>query len=65
MKITIDCDCGNNVVLSALSNKYIQLRDRLENQHFQYDGDEISAGKLKEFRIKCNKCKKWITLGVD
>lgn len=33
MKITIECDCGNNVVLSSLPKKYKQLRDGLENQH--------------------------------
>lgn len=65
MKITIECDCGNEVILSALPNKYTQLRDSLENQYFLYDGEDISAGKLKEIRIKCNKCNSWIALGVD
>lgn len=65
MKITIECECGNKVVLPVQSKKYIQFRDWLETRQFRYDGAEIRAGKLKEFCIKCEKCKAWITLGVD
>lgn len=65
MRITIECDCGNKMELSVQSKKYVQFRDSLESQHFQYDGEEIRDGKLKEIRIKCVRCRSWFTLGVD
>lgn len=65
MRIAIECDCGNNMDISVQSKKYIQFRDGLESQYFQYDGEDVRDGKLKEFRIKCVKCKSWFTLGVD
>lgn len=65
MKIIIECDCGNIVALSVRSKKYVQLRDGLESRNFRYDGEEISDGRLKEIRIKCDECKRWFTLGVD
>lgn len=65
MNICIECECGNKAVLKASEKKYIQLRDCLENQQFYYDGEEIKAGKLKELRIRCDKCRNWITLGFD
>lgn len=43
----------------------MQLRDYLQRHQFSYDGEEIRDGKLKEIRIKCEKCKNWITLGLD
>lgn len=56
MNICIEYECGNKAVLKATEKKYIQLRDCLENQQFYYDGEEIKAGKLKELRIRCDKC---------
>lgn len=64
MKITIECDCGNKIEISALRGKYIQFRDRLEQKNFHYE-DDTKSGYTKEFRIMCDKCKCWITLGVD
>lgn len=65
MKITIQCECGNDVVLPVKPKKYIQFRDWLETQQFHYDGAEIKNGKLIEIRIRCDKCKNWSTLGID
>jgi len=65
MKIIIECECGNNVVVDARSKKYTQFRDGLENKMFHYDGAEIKDNKLKEIRISCTKCRSWITLGMD
>lgn len=61
MKITIECECGNRISLSAPAKKYLQLRDNLEKEKFRYDGAEDG----KEFRICCDKCHNWITLGVE
>ena len=65
MILTIECECGNKITLSAPSKKYLQLRDNLEIKQFHYDGAEIKKGKVEEFRISCDKCKNWITLSVD
>ncbi len=65
MKLTIECECGNKITLSAPPKKYLQLRDNLEAQQFRYDGADIKSGTVKEFRICCDKCKNWITIGVD
>ena len=65
MNIIIECDCGNKVMVPAPLRKYTQLRDWLETQNFSYDGEEVLNGKLQEFRIRCNHCKSWITLGVN
>lgn len=65
IQITIACECGNKVVLPVESKKYIQFRDSLETRQFYYDGVGISDGKLKEIRIKCDKCKNMIILGGD
>lgn len=65
MKIAIECDCGNKLVEEVSTRKYMQLRDYLQRYQFSYDGEEIRDGKLKEIRIKCEKCKNWITLGLD
>lgn len=65
MKITIECECGNKMVGSVPAKKSMQLRDWLENRQFHYDGADIKDGKLKEIRITCDKCRNWITLGVD
>lgn len=65
MKITIECECGNKIIMPAPPKEYLQLRDNLETKMFRYDGAEIKDGKLKELRICCDKCHNWITLGVD
>lgn len=43
----------------------MQFRDALECHHFRFDGAEIKNGKLNEICIMCDKCKNYITLGVD
>lgn len=65
MKIVIECDCGNKLVEEVPTRKYMQLRDNLQRHQFSYEGEEIKDGKLKEIRIKCEKCKNWIILGLD
>lgn len=65
MRIAIECDCENKLVEEVPTRKYMQLRDYLQRRQFSYDSEEIRDGKLKEIRIKCEKCKNWITLGLD
>jgi hypothetical protein len=65
MTLTIECECGNKITLTAPPKKYLQLRDNLETKQFSYDGAEIKNGKVEEFRICCDKCKNWISFGVD
>jgi hypothetical protein len=60
MTITIKCECGNKMELTAPPKKYLQLRDNLETRKFRYDGAED-----REFRIYCDQCGNWITLGID
>lgn len=49
MTLTIECECGNKITLSAPPKKYLQFRDNLEMKQFRYDGAEIKMGKLKNF----------------
>lgn len=65
MELMIKCECGNSISLSAPAKKYLQLRDNLEPEQFRYAGAEITEGKVKEFRICCDRCRNWIVLGVD
>lgn len=65
MEIIIKCDCGNEITIPAPAGKYTQFRDYLETQRFYLDKAEIKNGKLKEFTIECDKCRRYITLGVD
>lgn len=65
MKIIIKCDCGNEITITAPAGKYTQFRDYIEAQQFRFAATEIKSDVLKEFEIKCNKCKKHIVLGVD
>ena len=65
MEIIIKCDCGNEITIPAPAGKYTQFRDYLETQKFYLGKAEIKNGKLKEFTIECDKCRRNITLGVD
>ena len=65
MQIIIKCDCGNEVVIPTTAKKYTQFRDFLENKRFRFGPSEIKNGVLKEFKIECDVCKRYITLGVD
>jgi len=65
MTLSIECECGNKVSLSVPPKKYLGLRDNLETKRFRYNGAELVNGKVKVFHICCDKCKNWITLGVD
>lgn len=65
MEITIKCDCGNEVIISAPAGKCTQFRDYLETKQFLFGKTEIKNGELKEFKLECDKCKRQITLGVD
>ena len=66
MRLTIECECGNKWTMSAPPQKYLQLRDNLETENFRYDGAEYDKnGKVNEFRIRCDQCGHYISLGVD
>ena len=65
MKISIKCDCGNEVKTLAPLGKYTQFRDYLSSQKFYIGNVKIEDSNLKEFTIQCNVCKSWIVLGVD
>ena len=65
MKITIECDCGNRVVMEAQTGKYIQSRDYLYSKQFRYGKPVIETGKFKEISIQCDRCKSWVSLGTD
>ena len=65
MKITINCDCGNEVIVPTPIGKYTQFRDYLESKQFRFGSTEIKNGVLKEFKIECDVCHRQITLGVD
>ena len=65
MEIIIKCDCGNEITIPAPAGKYTQFRDYLETQKFHLCKAEIKNGELKEFMIECDKCRRYITLGVD
>lgn len=65
MKITFECECGNNLVVSVENGKYVQLKDNLEAKRFHYCGERIEDNRLKEIKISCDKCRSYIALGVD
>lgn len=65
MKITFECECGNNLVVLVKDGKYAQLRDYLESKQFRFEKAIDIDSKLVEFRLLCEKCKNHITLGVD
>ena len=65
MQIIIKCDCGNDAVVPVQEGKYAQLRDHLNAKQFRLTSFEIKNGTLREFKIECDKCKRYITLGVD
>ena len=65
MKISIECNCGNKLIEEVPSKKYMQFRDYLQRYQFSYDVEEAKSGKVKKIRIKCEKCKNWIVLGLD
>lgn len=41
MKLMVECECGNKIIVSASEKKHLQLRDNLEAKHFRYDGAKI------------------------
>ncbi|MBQ7862894.1 MAG: hypothetical protein IJ353_00335 [Lachnospiraceae bacterium] len=65
MKISIQCDCGNEVVVQVLPKKYSQFRDELDVKSFYYDVKKTQTLELKELLVGCKVCKNWITLGMD
>lgn len=65
MEIAINCDCGNEVIISAPIGKYTQFKDYLESKQFRFGSTEIKNGVLKKFKIECDACRRQITLGVD
>ena len=65
MKITVQCECGNNAIMQILNGKAIVVRDNLEKDGFYCTEDEIKDGKTKEILIQCNKCKNWVILDMN
>lgn len=65
MQIIITCECGNKAVIPATAKKYTQFRDFLEREGFYLCSPEIKNGVLKEFKIECGACKRYIVLGID
>lgn len=65
MKITIKCECGNELIITAPASKSTQFRDYLSSNRFYFGNVKIKENELKEFMIQCDKCKQWIILSVD
>lgn len=65
MEIIIKCDCGNEITIPAPVRKYTQFREYLETKQFHLGKTEIKNGELKEFTIECDKCRRYITLGIN
>lgn len=59
MKITIECRCGNKVVVPNPAKTYTQFRDYLFQKGFRVD---IIEGK--KIRIECEKCRHWNDLDI-
>ncbi len=65
MKITVQCECGNNAIMQIINRKAIVVRDNLERDDFYCEENEIKEGKTKELLLRCNRCKNWIILDMD
>lgn len=66
VKLTIECECGNIITMVPPSRKYLQLRDNLEIKGFRFENIKYDKNsKVKEFQLCCDKCKNYISLGVD
>lgn len=59
MKITIECPCGNQVVVPSSLKNYTQFRDYLFQKGFRVEKKE--GMKL---RIECDKCRHWNDLDI-
>lgn len=65
MRISIECSCGNRANLEIENRKYCQLRDNLEANSFRITDFEMKNGKPKEVKMYCEKCKTYVSLGLD
>lgn len=65
MKITVQCECGNNAIIQIINKKAIVVRDILERDDFYCKENEIKEGKTQEILLQCNKCKNWIILNMN
>lgn len=65
MKITVECECGNNAIMKMINGKAFVVRDNLERDDFYCNENEIKDGKTKEILLQCNKCKRWIILDMN
>lgn len=65
MKITVECECGNNAIMQIINRKAFVVRDNLEKDDFYCVENEIKDGRTKEILLKCNKCKNWIILDIN
>lgn len=65
MKITVECECGNNAIMQMINGKAFVVRDNLERNDFYCNVKGIKDGKTKEIHLQCKKCKKWIILDMN
>lgn len=80
MKLIIECECGNRMELEPETNGNIAyFNQELMNNDFYIEGEEHSIdlleeivkdeddieAKLKELRISCSKCGRYIVLDCD
>ncbi len=65
VKITVECECGNNTIMKMINGKAFVVRDNLERNEFYCNENEIKGGSTKEILLQCNKCKKWVILDMD
>lgn len=65
MKITVDCECGNNAIMKMINGKAFVLRDNLENEDFYCNENEIKDEKTVEILLQCKKCRNWIILNMN
>ena len=65
MRITLECECGNNAIMKMTNGKAFIVRDNLEREGFYCRENEVKNGKTREILLKCNKCQKWIILDMD
>ena len=65
MKITVQCECGNDATMQILNGKTFVVRDNLAKDDFYCTEKESRDGKNQEILLQCNKCKKWIILDMN
>ena len=80
MKITVECDCGNKIVIKPVTmGNVAYFSQNLRDHDFDLNSVEIETSlesdtitdpddvstKLMEFRIDCKKCGEYIILDCN